>query len=161
MACAELFMMALVAALKKSNMTQEPIVMWLGNSSSQPRVIPWSSFNKSPGGAPRHSVAGNSSKGLHESRKHAMTSLSWHRSTTVAALQSHSRHPHSKKRRQALAVKSRPHPRMEMVAKGQREDIDIITGVPDGVGAANQESGRRYQVTRDEIRQVAVAISHR
>ncbi|KAH8034768.1 hypothetical protein HPB51_002182 [Rhipicephalus microplus] len=78
-------------------MTQEPIVMWLGNSSSQPRVIPWSSFNKSLAGAPRNSVAGNSSKGLHDSRKHATASPSRHRSTTGAALRSHSRHPHNNK----------------------------------------------------------------
>lgn len=94
-------MMALMAALKKSNTTHEPIVMWLGNSSSQPRVIPWSSVNKLPGGAPKPRVTGSSSKGLakllHDSREHAMTSLSWRRSTTVAALRLHSRHPHSKK----------------------------------------------------------------
>lgn len=94
-------MMALMAALKKSNMTHEPIVMWLGNSSSQPQVIPWSSINRLPDGAPKPRVTGSSSKelakSLHESREHAKTSLSWRRSTTVAALRLHSRHPQSKK----------------------------------------------------------------
>ncbi|KAH7934961.1 hypothetical protein HPB52_002453 [Rhipicephalus sanguineus] len=90
-----------LAALKKSNMTHEPIVMWLGNSSSQPQVIPWSSINRLPDGAPKPRVTGSSSKelakSLHESREHAKTSLSWRRSTTVAALRLHSRHPQSKK----------------------------------------------------------------
>ncbi|XP_075528670.1 uncharacterized protein LOC142560438 [Dermacentor variabilis] len=96
MACAELLIMALLAALKKQNMTQEPIVMWLGNSSSPPRLIPWSSVNKSPGGGhgeqPKLRV-GVSPEGLAK----PFRPTSEHTVTPLAALRSHFRHPQSKK----------------------------------------------------------------
>lgn len=70
--------------------------MWLGNSSSPPRLIPWSSVNKSPGGGhgkqpkPRLGVSPEDlAKPLRNSSEHTQTPL--------AALRSHSRQPHSKK----------------------------------------------------------------
>ncbi|XP_050023526.1 uncharacterized protein [Dermacentor andersoni] len=96
MACAELLIMALLAALKKQNMTQEPIVMWLGNSSSPPRLIPWSSVNKSPGrghGEQPKLRVGVSPEGLAK----PFGPTSEHTLTPLAALPSHFRYPQSKK----------------------------------------------------------------
>ncbi|KAH6941445.1 hypothetical protein HPB50_018129 [Hyalomma asiaticum] len=96
------------AALRKSNMTHEPIVMWLGNSSSPPRLIPWSSVNKSPGGPPKSSVAGSPeklAKPLRHTGEQAMTSLASRISTPAVSLRSQSAHPHGKKN--GMSVKKR------------------------------------------------------
>ncbi|XP_065305962.1 mucin-21-like [Dermacentor albipictus] len=96
MACAELLIMALLAALKKQNMTQEPIVMWLGNSSSPPRLIPWSSVNKSPGGG--HGEQPKLHAGVSpEGPAKPFRPTSQHTLTSLAALPSHYRHPQRKK----------------------------------------------------------------